>query len=75
MTFYFRCTSNRNGPLFVTDEAWEAVDMRRHPDYEELDADGNLLVSELASAPGRIPFHSPEPEAPKRKTLGLPKKA
>lgn len=73
MAFYFRCTSNRNGPLFVTEELFEAVDMRRHPDYEELDADGNLVAHPDTNA-GRLPFHSPQPEEPKRKTLGLPKK-
>jgi hypothetical protein len=76
MIYFFRCLTNPNGPLFKTDMDFEAEDMRRHPDYEELDADGNVI--ERTANSGRIPFHPPQPEQkaePKRKTLGVPKKA
>jgi len=57
--FIFRCIANPKGPLFVTDNFYEAEDMRKHPDYQEEDADGNLVINQRDLAPTRIPFGAP----------------
>ena len=76
--FYFRCTANPKAAIMPVEFAWEAAELKRHPDYEEVDAEGVTVTGsaleealkiergELA-APGAIP-------APKRPILGLPKK-
>src|SRR5574337_1579287 len=45
MTHFFRCKSNPNGPLLEL-EAWEAREMENHPDYEEVDHLGEVIVLE-----------------------------
>jgi hypothetical protein len=53
-THFYRCTSNPNGPLLKL-EAWEAKDMRNHPDYERVDQFGEVIVEE-DEIEGTIPF-------------------
>lgn len=62
MTFYFRCTSNPNAAPFKTDEFWDAEEMRKHPDYIEIDGDGNVIPNAADAAPHRMPFSSPHPQ-------------
>jgi hypothetical protein len=56
MTRYFRCKSNPNGPLLELATAWEAKEMQGHPDYEEVDHLGEVIVRE-DEMEGTIPFH------------------
>jgi hypothetical protein len=71
--FIFRCTSNPKGPLFITDNFYEAEDMRKHPDYQEEDKDGNVIVQQKDLAPGRITFGAPA-ESARRPILTVKKK-
>jgi hypothetical protein len=73
--YRFKCTANPNGPLFITEQFWEAVDMRKHPDYIEVDEHGDLILNPETQAEQRIPFNPPAPTAPRRNILTLPKKA
>jgi len=71
--FIFRCTSNPQGPLFITDNFYEAEDMRKHPDYQEEDELGNVLVQQRDLAPTRIPFGAPT-ESARRPILTVAKR-
>jgi len=44
MARFFRCRSNPSGPLLKLDTDWEAREMIRHVDYDEVDADGFPVV-------------------------------
>jgi len=66
--FIFRCKTNPSAPPMEFENYWEAEEMMRHPDYERIDAKGNVIASEAEQAGQRIPFQ------PSRKTLHLPKK-
>lgn len=60
-SFYFRCRTNPTAPLLKLDMEWEAREMRTHPDYDPVDADGLPVVIEdepAAEADVSIPFHS-----------------
>ena len=46
MKYHFRCRSNPKGPLLTLDTKWEADEMRAHPDYDPVDADGLPIVVE-----------------------------
>jgi hypothetical protein len=75
--FYFRCTTNPTAPLLVLDSAWEAEEMKSHPDYERVTVEGDVIPDPMNSVPLRIPFSAPRPEAApsKRTTLKLPNRA
>ena len=66
--YYFQCTSNPNAPLLVLTTFWEAEEMKSHPDYRRVTAEGKPVIVEGAGVPQRIPFDGP------RQTLHLPKK-
>jgi hypothetical protein len=74
--FYFRCTSNPTAPFLVLDSAWEAEEMKSHPDYERVTAAGEVILDPMNTAPLRIPFSPPKREEPakpaKRATLKMP---
>jgi hypothetical protein len=53
---------------------WEAEDFRRHPDYQELDAQGNLVIQAKDLAPNRIPFSAPQPVEARRPILTVKRK-
>ena len=72
--WYYRCRSNRKAPVLVLETYWEAEEMKTNPEYYQVDADGDLVLDPADSVPSRVPFAPPAP-APKRKVLGLPKKA
>lgn len=72
VTRYFKCTTNPRAPL-LTLEAWEAEEMKSHPDYVEVDDQGDLVLDMKADYPNRIPLVG-NPPAAKRPILGLPKK-
>ena len=61
--FYFRCTANLKGPLLILDNHWEADEQRKHPDYQEEDEQGNVIVQQRDLAPTRIPFGAPTESA------------
>jgi len=72
---YFRClTGGPHAPLLKL-EYWEAEEMKGHPEYEEVTADGER-VADVAreNAPNRIRFDPPVPPTPRRPVLGVPKK-
>lgn len=73
MTFFFKCVSNPNAAVMEFDTHWDAEEMRKHPDYMEVDAQGDLILNPAMDAPNRIPFTAPQPA--KRPTLGIPKRA
>lgn len=54
--FYFRCTSNPSAPPLVINTPWEAKEMRTHPDYEQIDETGEVVVQE-DELEGTIPFN------------------
>jgi hypothetical protein len=71
---YFQCTTNRNAPVLVL-EAWEGEAMKTHPDYVEIDADGQPIPDPKADWPVGFPLTQDAPKpAAKRPTLGLPKR-
>lgn len=75
LKFYFKCISpgvSPNAPLFVTEQFWEAEEMKRNPEYVRVDKDGREIVSEEANAESRIPFSPPAPT--KRPVLRAPKR-
>lgn len=51
---YFRCRTNPTAPLLKL-EAWEARDMKNHPDYERVDETGEVVTS-VDELDGTIPF-------------------
>jgi hypothetical protein len=53
--YFFRCKSNPTAPLLKINTAWEAKDMRHHPDYEQVDEFGEVVVVE-DEIEGTIPF-------------------
>jgi hypothetical protein len=53
--YHFRCKSNPTAPLLTLSTAWEAKDMRNHPDYEQVDECGEVVVVE-DEIEGTIPF-------------------
>lgn len=55
MAYYFRCKSNPDGPLLTISTAWEAKEMRNHPDYEQVDHNGEVIEVE-DEIEGTIPF-------------------
>jgi len=44
MAFYFRCRTNPGAPLLVLETEWEAKEMKKHPDYDQVDEDGLPVV-------------------------------
>lgn len=54
-TYYFRCKSNPTAPLLEITTAWEAKEMKNHPDYERVDETGEVIV-EIDELEGTIPF-------------------
>lgn len=54
-TRYFRCKSNPRAPLLPLHTNWEAREMQNHPDYEEVDHLGEVIVRE-DEMEGSIPF-------------------
>ena len=55
-TFYFRCTTNPAAKPLELKTAWEAKEMRNHPDYEQIDEMGEVIVQD-DELEGTIPFH------------------
>jgi hypothetical protein len=53
--FYFRCKSNPSAPPLVLASSWEAKEMQDHPDYEQIDETGEVIVNE-DELEGTIPF-------------------
>lgn len=53
--FHFRCTSNPNGPILTLDNASEAKEMQGHPDYEQIDEMGEVIIVD-DPIEGTIPF-------------------
>lgn len=53
--YHFRCKSNPNASLLTINTAWEAKEMRNHPDYEQVDEFGEVIVQE-DELEGTIPF-------------------
>ena len=45
--FYFRCVSNPTAPYLVLETAWEAAEMKNHPDYERVDECGEVIYDDL----------------------------
>jgi hypothetical protein len=54
-TYYFRCKSNPSAPPLQLNTAWEARDMRNHPDYEQIDEMGEV-IDQVDELDGTIPF-------------------
>jgi hypothetical protein len=54
--FYFRCKTNPSAKPLVLESFWEAQEMRNHPDYERIDAFGEVIVGEEDQAENSIPF-------------------
>ena len=74
--FYFRCTTNPRAALMPVEFAWEAAELKRHPDYEQVNEDGTPVVGsdlEEALKIERGELAAVEPPK-KRPVLGLPKK-
>jgi hypothetical protein len=44
--YYFRCKSNPSTKPLVLNTAWEAKEMKNHPDYEQIDETGEVIVLE-----------------------------
>lgn len=44
--WYYRCRTNPKGPLLELNQAWEAKEMKRHPDYDEVDEFGLPVIDE-----------------------------
>ena len=55
--FYFRCKSNPDAAPLVLESFWEAREMKDHPDYERIDAMGEVIPDEADSAENQIPMH------------------
>lgn len=53
--YYFRCKSNPSAKPLVLSTAWEAKEMKNHPDYEQIDETGEVVVNE-DEFEGTIPF-------------------
>ena len=74
--FYFRCTANPRAALMPVEFAWEAAELKRHPDYEEVNADGTPVIGSALEEALKIE-RGEAPAAPaveKRPILGLPNK-
>lgn len=71
----FKCTTNPRAPLLKL-EAWEAEEMKTHPDYIEVDEHGDVILDPKAAYPNRIPLVGNQPAAApaKRPTLTVSKK-
>jgi hypothetical protein len=55
--YLFRCKTNPNGPLLVLHTYREAKEMKGHPDYERVDAYGEVVLDEEEqAAENTIPF-------------------
>jgi hypothetical protein len=54
-TYYFRCKSNPSAKPLEISTGWEAKEMRNHPDYEQIDEMGEVIVQE-DDMEGTIPF-------------------
>lgn len=55
-TYYFRCKTNPGAKVLEIHTAWEAKEMRNHPDYERIDETGEVIVDQ-DELEGTIPFH------------------
>jgi hypothetical protein len=55
MNYCYRCKTNPNAPLLTLSTAWEAEEMKNHPDYERVDELGEAIV-EVDPLEGTIPF-------------------
>lgn len=69
--YRFRCKANPS-VVYTPEYLFDVEGMRKHPDYEEIDADGNLVVppSTLEDEIKRIPLRA----APPRETMTLKRK-
>ena len=54
--FRFICRTNPSAPALVLDHYWEAREMFGHPDYFEVDVDGNRVLRREDAAPTQIPM-------------------
>ncbi len=67
----FRCMTNREGgALLVPEFQHDVVEMRRHPEYEELDAAGNVVARQEVQQEikiVRVPVPAPAPAKKGRK--------
>lgn len=52
--YFYRCKSNPRAPI-LTLMAWEARDMKNHPDYERVDHHGEV-IAEDDDLEGTIPL-------------------
>jgi len=73
--FYFICTENRKAPVTKVEFAYEAEEYRKHPFYEEVDADGNVIAKPSDAIKTSIPFTpgNTEPAPAKRPILSRKK--
>lgn len=55
MPYFYRCKSNPGAPPLKLDTAWEHREMKNHPDYEQIDETGEVIVLE-DELEGTIPF-------------------
>lgn len=67
--YRFRCIGNPS-VIYTPEFLFDVPTMRKHPDYEEIDADGNVVLPAHTVEDDfkRVPLRSATPEAaPKRK--------
>jgi hypothetical protein len=66
-TYRFRCIPNPS-VIYVPAEMYDVEGMRGHPEYEEIDAEGNVIAkSDAREAAHRIPMSFGPKAAPKVK--------
>ena len=58
--YRFRCIPNPR-VIYMPAEMADVEAMRKHPEYEEVDADGNLVVKPVEQTEKRIPLTVPKP--------------
>lgn len=61
-TIRFRCIPNHN-VIYTPQYDFEVAEMRKHPEYEEIDADGNVVAKTPVELVQRIPLTVPKPAA------------
>ena len=55
--YYFKCRSNKKRAVILTfDNFWEAEEMKKNPDYFQVDADGDLILNPADHAPQQLPM-------------------
>lgn len=58
--YQFRCLSNPR-VIYRPEEMADVEAMRKHPEYEEVDAGGNVITKPIEQTEQRIPLVVPKP--------------